>query len=69
MRNCLKYVQQCQNESFKKKCQATTLPYSVIWISAKMKVLRKSVRQQRYPIQLCGSPLDIMYTLEVWGIP
>ena len=36
--------------------------------NAKMEFLRKRVRQQWYPIQLCGSPLDIMYTLEVWGI-
>ena len=36
MRNCLKYVQQCQ-----------------------MEFLRKRVGQQQYPIQLCGSPLDI----------
>ena len=33
MRNCLKYVQQCQNGIFKKTCQATTLPYSDMWIS------------------------------------
>ena len=32
-------------------------------------LLRKRVGQQWYPIQLCGSPLDIMYTFEVWGIP
>ena len=30
--------------------------------------LRKCVGQQRYHIQLCGSPLGIMYTMEVWGI-
>ena len=30
---------------------------------------RKRVGQQGYPIQLCGSPLDIMYTMEVWGVP
>ena len=32
MRNCLKYVQQCQNGFFKKTCFATTVPYSVMWI-------------------------------------
>ena len=31
--------------------------------------LKKRVKQQRYPIQLYGSPLDCMYTLEVRGIP
>ena len=31
--NCLKYAQQCQNRIFKKMCQATTVPYSVMWIS------------------------------------
>ena len=33
MRNCLKYAQQCQNGIFKKTCPATTVPYSVMWIS------------------------------------
>ena len=33
MRNCLKYVQQCQNEFFKKTCRATTVPDSFMWIS------------------------------------
>ena len=33
MINCLKYAQQCQNGIFKKMCQATTVPYSVMWIS------------------------------------
>ena len=33
MRNCLKYAQQCQNGIFKKTCRATTVPYSVMWIS------------------------------------
>ena len=33
MRNCLKYEQQCQNGIFKKTCRATTVPYSVMWIS------------------------------------
>ena len=46
MRNCLKYTQQCENGIFKKTCQATMVPYSVMWIS-----------------------LNIIYTLEVWGIP
>ena len=32
-------------------------------------IFKKSVMQQWYLIQLCGSPLDCMYTLEVWGIP
>ena len=31
----------------------------------KIEFLRKCVGQQRYPIQLCVSPLDIMYTMEV----
>ena len=31
--NCLKYPQQCQNGIFKKTCRATTVPYSVMWIS------------------------------------
>ena len=31
--NCLKYAQQCQNGIFKKTCRATTVPYSVMWIS------------------------------------
>ena len=30
--------------------------------NAKVEFLRKCVRQQRYPIQLCGSLLDIMFT-------
>ena len=33
MINCLKYAQQCQNGTFKKMCLATTVPYSVMWIS------------------------------------
>ena len=33
MMNCLKYAQQCQNGIFKKTCWATTVPYSVMWIS------------------------------------
>ena len=33
MINCLKYAQQCQNGIFKKTCRATTVPYSVMWIS------------------------------------
>ena len=33
MINCLKYAQQCQNGIFKKMCRATTVPYSVMWIS------------------------------------
>ena len=33
MRNCFKYAQQCQNGIFKKTCQATMVPYSVMWIS------------------------------------
>ena len=33
MINCLKYAQQCQNEIFKNMSQATTVPYSVMWIS------------------------------------
>ena len=33
MINCLKYAQPCQNGIFKKMCQATTVPYSVMWIS------------------------------------
>ena len=32
-------------------------------------IFRKRVGQPRYPIQLCGSPLDIMYTMEIWEIP
>ena len=32
-------------------------------------ILRKCDGQQWYPIQICGPPLDILYTLEVWGIP
>ena len=32
MINCLKYAQHCQNGIFKKKCPATTVPYSVMWI-------------------------------------
>ena len=30
MINCLKYAQQCQSGIFKKICQATTVPYSVL---------------------------------------
>ena len=33
MMNCLKYAQQCQNGIFKKTFRATTVPYSVMWIS------------------------------------
>ena len=33
MKNCLKYAQQCQSGILKKMCQATTVPYSVMWIS------------------------------------
>ena len=33
MINCSKYAQQCQNGTFKKICRATTVPYSVMWIS------------------------------------
>ena len=33
MINCLKYTQQCQIGIFKKMCQATTVPNSVMWIS------------------------------------
>ena len=33
MINCFKYAQQCQNGIFKKMCWATTVPYSVMWIS------------------------------------
>ena len=33
MINCLNYVQQCQNGIIKKTCRATTVPYSVMWIS------------------------------------
>ena len=33
MRNCIKYAQQCQNGIFKKLCWATTVHYSVMWIS------------------------------------
>ena len=32
MRNCLKYIQQCQNGIFKKICRATTVTYSVIHV-------------------------------------
>ena len=32
--------------------------------NAKMEFLRKRVGQQRYPTQLYGSPLYIMYTLK-----
>ena len=31
MINCLKYAQQCQNGIYKKMCQATMVPYSVMW--------------------------------------
>ena len=33
MINCLKYAQECRNGFFKKMCRATTVPYSVMWIS------------------------------------
>ena len=33
MINCSKYAQQCQNGIFKKMFRATTVPYSVMWIS------------------------------------
>ena len=33
IKNCLKYAQQCHNGIFKKTCRATTVPYSVMWIS------------------------------------
>ena len=33
MIKCLKCAQQCQNGIFKKMCRATTVPYSVMWIS------------------------------------
>ena len=33
MINCLKYAEQCQNGILKKTCQATRVPYSVMWIS------------------------------------
>ena len=33
MINCLKYAQQCQNGICRKMCRATTVPYSVMWIS------------------------------------
>ena len=33
MRNYLKNAQQCLNGIFKKTCWATTVPYSVMWIS------------------------------------
>ena len=32
----------------------------IMHINAKMELLRKRVGQQWYPIQFCGSPLDIM---------
>ena len=35
MINCLKYAQQRQNGIFKKMCWATTVPYSVMWISSR----------------------------------
>ena len=57
MRNCLKYVQQCQNESFKKKCQATKLPYSVMWISPWYYVHIRSM----------GNPLIPDSEKHVWG--
>ena len=34
-----------------------------------MEFLRKRVEYKRYPNQLYGSPLDIMYKMEVWEIP
>ena len=37
--------------------------------NAIMKFLRKPVRQQRYPIQLCGSPLDIIINIGSMGNP
>ena len=33
MINCSKYAQQCQNGILKKTCRATTVPYSIMWIS------------------------------------
>ena len=33
MINCLKCAQQCQLGIFKKMCRATTVPYSVMWVS------------------------------------
>ena len=33
--------------------------FKICTANAKMEFLRKRVGQQRYPIQLCGSPLDI----------
>ena len=38
IRNCLKYAQQCQNGTFKKTCSATTVPYSIMWISPRLYV-------------------------------
>ena len=33
MINCLKCAQLCQKGIFKKMCRATTVPYSVMWVS------------------------------------
>ena len=37
--------------------------------NVKVEFLRKCVRQQRYPIHLCGSLLDIMYRKKSMGNP
>ena len=47
MINCSKYAQQCQNRIFKKMRRATTVPYSVMWISPRYYV----------NIQSMGNPL------------
>ena len=51
MRNSLKYAQQCQNGIFKKTCQATKVPYSVIWISPCYNIHNGSM----------GSPIALIY--------
>ena len=49
LRNCLKYAQQCQNGFFKKTCQATMVPYSVMWISPRYYAHNRSMGNPLIP--------------------
>ena len=49
MMNCLKHAQQCPNGIFKKTCWATTVPYSVTWISPRYYVNIGSVGNPLIP--------------------
>ena len=49
MINCLKYAQKCQSGIFKKICQETMVPYSVMWISPRYYVNILSMGNPRTP--------------------